>query len=855
MKGGSIGPSLARLNRLLLEDAYPLELSRNLGGFPYESGQQRLQAIRQVLDFAVDQGYIRFNPARGVRLEQPLDEKKARAEAEIVVDTNEQVQIALNIAATCALAGHKPGYFVPHVVLMYYAAMRPYAELRRMNPRDIRLHKELIRIFSSKTLSRRIKTLPMNAVIMLRHYWDGKPLSFDGWHQFHRLVRAAQGYKVTCAAWFQVEPGTIDVAPDVPRHTGCSHGVNLFKDLWDAIREDNHGWSTFKRRYDGLFAKEETAIFCSLFPYTLDVTAEELKQAHKYLVKHDLIAAGDPLPSAPVVMHFDATPPKHELWLPKCSDDELRDKIWDVGIDAAAKELGTYPQWLGGICRAKRIPTPRGRESRERPQDAPIPPPLTTLTDGELAELIATSHGIKPAAEKLDINSERMRAYCAVRGIPVPSAHARAVFYNKRPKVKKSRKEVSRLLGQFSIDEVAAQLGVTPDHLKAYCRRRGIQPGSAPGSKSPSITLEEIKAGVLKDLEIMPHHELTPVEAMELVLSRVPDDLDQADLIELVDQTTRIKLTLEQIKLIVKHTAKGRFYLHEARIRLLGAYEFPVDLDWLHTLVKPDLGRRDDWNLIKALRCVLPKTAKGLSVDQLLKVLPWFRIHWNEKKLKKELGRLDRHNYICFYYNRVTLPGGSPIGHLQGHKEPTVGFDAIKAQAVSAYRQLASQELTNVEMMQFVFGMAPNGLWREELLDIAKTCGVDFKAHCIDSVVKNEAKGQFDCEHGRVRFVGTPKHWNTIDDLRAALPARNGAGCLRGALVLRVLQHFPDGLKVGEIWTATKLGGHNDSRDTVRRQIYKYRKKGLVRADNGQVWLVSPGKTLADQISPMDKAA
>jgi hypothetical protein len=70
-----------------------------------------------------------------------------------------------------------------------------------------------------------------------------------------------------------------------------------------------------------------------------------------------------------------------------------------------------------------------------------------------------------------------------------------------------------------------------------------------------------------------------------------------------------------------------------------------------------------------------------------------------------------------------------------------------------------------------------------------------------------------------------------------------------------VLQHFPDGLKVGEIWTATKLGGHNDSRDTVRRQIYKYRKKGLVRADNGQVWLVSPGKTLADQISPMDKAA
>ena len=821
-----------------LGDVTAERLEQSLKPLSYDRATGILSPFKRLLKFGMEQHYIRVNVANAVILRQTLAEKIAKAMAEIAIDNIAQVQIALNIAAKYEVGARDAGYFVPHVVFMYYAAMRPLSELREMNPLDARLHKKLIRLWSTKTTRRRIKTLSANAVAILEHYWDGKPLSFEGWDLFWKLVQAAQGYDVKHPAWFKA-PYEVTVRPksDIPRHTGCSHSINRFKDPREAVREDDHLWETFRKHYDGLVTKEETAQFCSLLPASMPVT-EVLREAiRKDLLKHELIEEGQQIPTAPGVPDFDVTPPRRELWLPKIPKDVLRDKIWHGTIEAVASELGTDASWLSAVCRAMRIPLPKsGRASRDNPQDAPLPPPVTTVPHDELEPLIKNLRGVAPAARKLGIQTTHLSAYCAVHKVPVPDAHALGLHYNNRPRVTTSRPQVQAMLGQSSFEDVASSLKVPPEYLRDYCERHKIKIDPVPSAPSFTTTLDDIRAAVTKDLETRPRTPLEPREAMELVLSKTPQGLSEEELILVVEQAVGIKLTKGAIKYVLTQSAKGRFERRYGRIRLIGAYETKVDLDHLKSLVKRELGRRDLWPLIEALRRAVPKTPRGLSVDQLLEVLPLFGIHLDSPKLKKELKRLDRQGRVTFYYSQVTIPEGAPDWKLRVHdKEATPGFEAIKQHVHDCYAKLANPNLTNVETMEFILSMAPDGLWQDELLDVAATCGIKFKQSCIHSVVQHEAQGEFKRENGRVRLVGPFQPRATIHDIRNALPARNGSAILRKDLILEVLKHFPGGLSVDDLRAAAELRGHKDSRNTFRRQIYTLAKRGRVDVENGWV--------------------
>ena len=126
----------------------------------YDRARGILWPFKRLLKFGMEQHYIRVNVANAVILRQTLAEKTAKAMAEIAIDNTAQVQIALNIAAKYEVGPRDAGYFVPHVVFMCYAAMRPLSELRKMNPLDARLHKKLIRLWSTKKTRRRIKSSP-----------------------------------------------------------------------------------------------------------------------------------------------------------------------------------------------------------------------------------------------------------------------------------------------------------------------------------------------------------------------------------------------------------------------------------------------------------------------------------------------------------------------------------------------------------------------------------------------------------------------------------------------------------------------------------------------------------------------
>ncbi|MGD0813468.1 MAG: hypothetical protein ABSA83_07680 [Verrucomicrobiota bacterium] len=821
-----------------LGDVTADRLERSLKPLPYRRAREILRPFKRLLKFGADQHYIRENVANAANLRQTLAEKIAEAMAEITIDNIAQVQIALDIAAKYEVGARGAGYFVPHVVFMYYAAMRPLSELRQMNPLDARLHKKLIRLWSTKKRRRRIKTLSANAVAVLEHYWDGKPLSFEGWDLFWKLVQAAQGYDVKRPAWFKAPYDvTVPAKSDVPRHTGCSHSINRFKDPREAVREDDHLWDTFRNYYDGLATREETAQFCSLLPASMPVT-EVLREAiRKDLIKHELIEEGQQIPTAPEVPDFDVTPPQHQLWLPTIPDDVLRDKLWNSSLKVVATEQGTDGAWLNAVCRAKRIPLPKaGRASREKPQDAPLPPPVTTVPHDELEKIIKELHGVAPAAKKLGIQTLHLSAYCAVHKVPVPDAHALALHYNNRPRVTTSRAQVQAMLGQSSFEDVASSLKVTPENLRRYCERHKIKIDPAPPSPSFTTTLDDIRAAVIKDLETKPRIPLETREAMELVLSKTPQGLSEEDLILMVEQAVGIKLTKGAIKYVLTESAKGRFERRYGRIRLIGAYETKVDLDHLKSLLKRELGRRDSWSLIEALRCAAPKTPRGLSVDQLLEVLQLFGINLDRPKLKKELKRLDRQGRVTFYYNQVTIPEGAPNWKLRVHdKESTPGFEAIKKHVHDCHAKLANPNLTNVETMKFILSMAPDGLWQDELIEVAATCGIKFKWSCIHSVVENEAKGEFKRENGRVRLVGAFQPKVTMHDIRNALPAGKGSVISRRDLILEVLKHFPRGLSVDDLRAAAELRGHKQSRDTFRRQIYSMAKRGQVAVESSQV--------------------
>jgi RNA:NAD 2'-phosphotransferase (TPT1/KptA family) len=806
---------------------------------PYKRAVHYVASLRAILEYGRKEHYIRENVARGLDIRPKQADIAAQADEDIAVHTDAQVQIALNIAAEYD-PGKGKGYFVPHVVFLYYAAMRPLSELRRFKATEVRLVNKVIRLWSSKVTMRRVIELPANAVAMLEDYWDGQQLSFEGWDTFWRIVRAAQGYDIKVPTWFTPPPGPRKPwVPDSPRHTGSSHHRWWEPDIEEAGRWTGHSGSIFKEYYDGLVTKCESAQFFTLLPNSMPVTEEIRAAILKSLVDHNLIPDGK-LPAAPEVPTFDVNPPKKPAWLPQISDAELRDRIWASNITTVAKDLGTDALWLQAVCRAKCIPVPHaGRALRGSPESAPVPPPLVTLPKAELEAILKDSHGVIPAARKLKIPPTVLSAYCVVNNISVPSHREIYLWYNNRPRVTKSPQQLRVMLAKATLDEVAASMDVSSEQLRRYCDRKGVsitQPRS-PRPSEPS--LEDIKAAVAEEISKRIYKGLKAHEAMELVLSKAPQGLKEEELIEVLG-AIGIPFTKAGIKYVVTESAKGRFERRLGQVRLIDIYEPKVDLDQLKKALQNDAQESRERSLLDAIRCVLAKTPAGISLDELSVVLPSLGVDPTKTALKADVRRYARQGRLHLHWNIVSLPEKPADWTIRAKdKEATPNLDAIKADVNRDFAKLADRSFTNVELMEFVLSKAPQGLWQDEFLNLAHSLGVNFKRSCIYSVAQHEAKGRFEQRNGRLSLVGSYQPRVTVDDIQKALAAdvQTATGLTHSQLMLKLLGHFPAGLSVNELMTAVAFMGDHPSRQTLRRQVYRMARRGQVEVNGGHARL------------------
>src|SRR5690606_5671812 len=103
------------------------------------------------------------------------------------------------------------------------------------------------------------------------------------------------------------------------------------------------------------------------YPHGMPMPSESEARLRAFLLEHDFIKPGDPLPAPPDVKKYLPKPTqKKELWKPMMPLDELRDLIFKHGIKKVAKMHGTNEPWLSAICRALRVPVPPAGRSKKR---------------------------------------------------------------------------------------------------------------------------------------------------------------------------------------------------------------------------------------------------------------------------------------------------------------------------------------------------------------------------------------------------------------------------------------------------------------------------------------------------------
>ena len=216
-------------------------------------------------------------------------------------------------------------------------------------------------MFSTKTLRNRGKDLPANGMMMLDHYWPDRNMDTTGWRQLLQLIRTEQNRYL------------LDAGKEVPvrrcnrpRHTGCTHERFLKKERRQFLAQDDHGEREFEDSYIGLSTRKQGVKFLALYPHSMTLTKEDEKELHSYLVKHELIEPGDPLPARPDVQKYIPVFTKKEHWKPNIPLNELRDLIFERGMVGAAEKLGTYAAWLSAMCRVLRVPVPPSGRSKQR---------------------------------------------------------------------------------------------------------------------------------------------------------------------------------------------------------------------------------------------------------------------------------------------------------------------------------------------------------------------------------------------------------------------------------------------------------------------------------------------------------
>ncbi len=797
--------------------------------------RQVIGLLRTVFGYAVEREYLKVNPAQGLKVRQLRADREKKARSEIPTDSPAQVQIALDVAAT-----FRGGIFVPHVVLLYFAALRPESELLRIQPGQILLDQGLIRLHSMKTDSRRVIHLTANAVAMLRHHWDGQPLSFVGWQEFLSLMRSAQGYDVKPPPWFKPPPGPKrPFVSDLPRHTAASHFV------WWAKAKENlaragHNHKNLKAFYEGLVTPEQAAQMLSLCTPTMPVSEELRAKIAAELVEFGLSRDGA-IPEPPQVPTFDVQKPVKQWWWPEISDEPLRDLIWKQGVKATAKELRTDQRWLAAVCRAKGIPIPKaGRYRPAPPQLLPSGSLVGHRSHKEIEALIARHHGLVGAAAALGIDFHELRAYCLEHEIAEPDRREVAAWAGKRPRVKESPQQVETLLGQKPFAQVARILGITEDHLGGYCHRRGIRIPQQPVQKEEVNDLPNIQAAISEALASCVDQALSDGDLLSLALAHAPEGLTDQEILRVL-AANGFSLDLDRINAAMKNSEEGRFVRYRGRVHRLPK-EVKIEIEALHEALKEDLKAQKTWTVLEAIRCLLGKAPGGLCVNQLSPALPWFGIRLEQEDLLRALERYDAQSRLRLYRGRVTL-SQTELDWTRNlsEKEPTPNLAAVKASIREKYAALAHHHLTNVEIMEFIFSQTPHGLWKEEFLELTKELGLDFKEQCIHSVVAHEAKGRFGRKSGRIYLVGAPAPARLkTKDLEQALAGLGQVDRNVSRLYLEVLARFPEGLTMRDLECALRLLGHSARYDTFRRRVYFRVKEGQLRTDRGHVRLVSP---------------
>jgi len=639
--------------------------------------------------------------------------------------------------------------------------------------------------------------------------------------------------------------------PDLPRHTGRSIYVHCEEWMRVTYRGDDDR-RVLQTHYDALITKRQAAQTLALLPASMTMTPERRAAILEELVKHKLVTDGK-FPEPPIVPAFILERPAKKFWVPPVSDEELVKTMFKIGTTATAKKFGTSRNWLLAVCAARglRVP-PSGRYHTDNPEDVPTPPPLVALSNTDLEAKLKELHGIQPTAQELGIDPPALTAYCYLHGIATPSQRELGTWRGKAPRVKLGPQQIKVLLGRDQgIEQIAQQAGtdVTVDHLRRYCHARGIEIPTEPPAKHPATDLEALKALVARDLAGRNGSKMEASDALDTVLSHVPRGLPDSDIIAVLE-ANGILITSKTIRSVINSEAKGHFARFDGRVHLL-RHDTDVDLNKLQAEVKQEAQNKKDWGQLDAIRCLLARAQRGLSIQQLSTALSWFGIQIEPQPLLKEVRRYVNQVRLQLYRGTVTLPETAPSFTMRvAEKEPTPQLAEIQAAVGEKYAALIDKKFTNVEIMEFVLSHAPQGLWTDEFLAIAKSLGIDFKEWCIHSVVVKEAKGRFRRNNGRLSLVKPVAPRVTLRDIKTALdgqinPAETAATT---DLMLDILRCFPGGLTLNEWFAATCLAD-------LQEEFKPFRARAYYLAEEGRCVITKLRATVAPPAPPVPDLA
>ena len=578
------------------------------------------------------------------------------------------------------------------------------------------------------------------------------------------------------------------------------------------------------------------------------MTDEERQAMLEELARFNLLKDAT-LPEPPIVPTYVANKPSKEHQIPKIADELLERMMFKQGMKATAKELVISQFWLRAICKAKALRTPPGgRFSGLNPDDFSKPPPLVTLSNADLEKSIKDHHGVAMTARALEINAEALLAYCILNNIRLPSRREIAAWTNTLPRVTESPRQIRALLAREPVAEVAKKAGrnVTEEHLRKYCRRHGIEIPEQPSAGPGVADIDAVKTAFVRTLASRNVRDLETVEIIELLLRHAPHGLTDMEIIEILG-THQVQMTRPMVQHAVVVTSRGRLQRYNGRVHLL-VQEAILDLDKLKQSVQQELQSQKQWNKLQAILFVLKEAKTGISLAQLVVVLSWFGIEMAVEPLKNALRQYQKRALVEFYKGMVTLPENiRPCAIRPDETEATPNLGEITAKVQMDYAALANKQFTNVEMMDFVLSRAPQGLWVDEFLAITKSSGVDFKRHCIHSVVTHEAPERFKRQSGRlVREKAAPTFLPrvAIQTLQAVVDQVQVSPVdENGEVALQILIDFPQGLHLRELHVAIGLAGRHPNYDSFRRNLHVYAKRNRCRITDARVTFVMSTQT------------